>query len=547
MLGVNNRRFGVRLVENDDCASCADSKLAECCSFRYEDIPASSEEMISRPELVTMSPLGLYIGGLMTIDEVRALPRNRREYYCMGSNTDGGCGTHDGQFPCRVEVDDRDRNKVSSNTVSRFTFEDLVRANGGPRDPKKKFSVIRHAAIHISSRVPSEAEITFYTLLWRHQETATKPVDRILDRFGGNKRPIESWRFMTNGTSRLLSKLHGIDCGDGGESIPSCRGKRLSKEEVCKSNNCGVGATCINVDGEPLCMCRDGLVGDGVVCTFESETSYELHPSAHGLASRAVDRECFPSGNVWPTFVKELDLPPYPGGMAPFSVMSCGSSVCRPGWLCDENRNECIEPTGKDMCEGYGYTKEQCDGVGCCKYRNGGCKSKNKYRSTACPPPGNKQQWTCSDLESCCYWPCRRLTDDRSSGREQIGQVGNCGLGCQEEILADINGVKHPQLFLLHDGYRSNGTFHSYESNGPLQVDGSNKNMYKRCLAECFDSPPPPSQDLVMACFEGAKDKCGCDENGKKCAMKHIRRSCPLIPTKKERNKAKRLFKKQCF
>lgn len=96
------------------------------------------------------------------------------------------------------------------------------------------------------------------------------------------------------------------------------------------NNNCGVGATCINVDGHPMCLCREGLVGDGIVCVSPSKTaSYELHPSAHGLA-RGNNDGCFPEGNVWPNFVKEKDLPPYPGGVAPYAATSCGITVCKP-------------------------------------------------------------------------------------------------------------------------------------------------------------------------------------------------------------------------
>lgn len=134
--------------------------------------------MVARPELVTMSPALLYIAGLMTLDEVRALPQLERTYYCAGADTDGGCGEHHGQSPCTTKVHDADRQHVTSDFVTRFTFDGLVKANGGPRDPATKFRIIRHGAVHVSNRLPSEAEIAFYTLLWRSHETETEPYDR---------------------------------------------------------------------------------------------------------------------------------------------------------------------------------------------------------------------------------------------------------------------------------------------------------------------------------------------------------------------------------
>jgi len=70
----------VRLEPNDDCASCPDDKLPECCSFRYVDALATVKDMKKHPQLRTMSPLLMYVAGLLPIDKV---PPNQ-VYYCMG-------------------------------------------------------------------------------------------------------------------------------------------------------------------------------------------------------------------------------------------------------------------------------------------------------------------------------------------------------------------------------------------------------------------------------------------------------------------------------
>ena len=75
---------GVRLVANNDCKKCADNKLTECCSFRYEDVPVTKQRMMEKPELVTLSPLLLYIAGIIKDTKI---PKNERTYYCMGSDT----------------------------------------------------------------------------------------------------------------------------------------------------------------------------------------------------------------------------------------------------------------------------------------------------------------------------------------------------------------------------------------------------------------------------------------------------------------------------
>merc|ERR1712176_694354 len=110
--------------------------------------------------------------------------------------------------------DDSDRSHVTSDYVSRFTLDDLIQAHGGTRYPNEKFETVRHATIYVSSRLPSEAEIVFYTLLWRHHEVESEPYQRIPYPSGSAKQAIQPWLFHTQGKSVLHSRLHGIDCGD---------------------------------------------------------------------------------------------------------------------------------------------------------------------------------------------------------------------------------------------------------------------------------------------------------------------------------------------
>lgn len=483
--GANNGN-GVRLVANDDCNSCPTKKLKECCSFHYEDTPFTKEQIIANPELCTTSPLLLYIAGMIGLNSIS---EDQRTYYCMGSDTDGYCGTGDDQKPCKIKVNDSDRSHVTSDYVKRFTLSDLIDANGGKRYPIKKFNTIRHAAIHISSRPPSEAEITFYTLLWRHHEVETQPYERLKQPWGAHREPVEPWNFHTRGNSVLHSRLHGIDCGTDDLSVPSCG----DGEDVCQNAPCGDGAICKNLDGKPLCICREGYVGDGVVCAFPAETvSYKFPSTAYEVAA-STGNKCFPEGEPWTSFISEDMIPEYPGGTIPYSANSCGSKICAPGWRCKEKESKCMPPTGKDMCEDKGYSKSQCSAIGCCKFRAGVCKK----NSVKCPPPtmpdtGNK--WKCQDKKTCCYWPCSQFTLDYDG--TQLSQIGNCGYDCTVGIGPDVNGVVHPEFYLWEDIYLTNGEQYMYDSeDGPLQIQGTKKNMFDRCNDACFKDGGGPKEN----------------------------------------------------
>ena len=123
-----------------------------------------------------MIPSMLYIAGMIKASQIAP---SDKTYNCMGSDTDGGCGSHPGQTPCVTTVNDSNRSRVTSDFVSRFTFDQLANAVNGERYPAKKLNVVRHAAVYLSAREPTESEITFYTLLWRQYQRQRTPWKRI--------------------------------------------------------------------------------------------------------------------------------------------------------------------------------------------------------------------------------------------------------------------------------------------------------------------------------------------------------------------------------
>ena len=112
--GESCQNRGIRIFDNNDCASCDRETLTECCTFRYEDFPITAEDMRANPDAIVASDLALYIGGMIPEEQVK-----HRDYYCLGTDTDGGCGTADWQEPCdaSVVVDDTDRSQVQRFAV----------------------------------------------------------------------------------------------------------------------------------------------------------------------------------------------------------------------------------------------------------------------------------------------------------------------------------------------------------------------------------------------------------------------------------------------
>jgi len=90
----------------------------------------------------------------------------------------------------------------------------------------------------------------------------------------------------------------------------------------------------------------------------------------------------------------------------------------------------------------------------------------------------------CSPEGKDCYFCCRDLTISEY-GDTVLSQVGNCGKDCYFGIAPDINGVKHSALYLLETYYVENGEEYGYDT-GPLNVQGTDKNMFNRCYNECF-------------------------------------------------------------
>ena len=308
----------IRLEANDDCLSCADDQLATCCSFRYVEAIGTPDAMTANPELFAMSPIMNYIAGFITFEDMMALPSRYRTFYCMGSDTDAGCGFNaedpdPEQPPCAVTVDDTDRNAIRTSQVERYTFDDLVSANGGRRDPPLRAEKdLRHGFILLSQRQASEAEMTLYTMLMRHHEVENVPHARLPTANGDRQNPLVTWLYTTQGKSTLHSKLHGISCG-GGLQVPSCS----NGANPCRRVSCGENAGCFNLDGRAFCQCLFGFVGDGALCVLPNETvQYPLASAYELLADGRSD--CF--GNDWPARIAANMIPQYPGGIAPFAA-----------------------------------------------------------------------------------------------------------------------------------------------------------------------------------------------------------------------------------
>eukprot|EP00550_Attheya_septentrionalis_P003205 CAMPEP_0198286700 /NCGR_PEP_ID=MMETSP1449-20131203/5698_1 /TAXON_ID=420275 /ORGANISM="Attheya septentrionalis, Strain CCMP2084" /LENGTH=823 /DNA_ID=CAMNT_0043984485 /DNA_START=392 /DNA_END=2864 /DNA_ORIENTATION=+ len=434
--------YGVRLVPNEECFDCADDdNLHNCCTFRYEDIPETKQAIEAKKELTAMSPLALYISGMKTLSEITD-PKDKT-YFCVGFD-DGG-----------FSVDESNTKRIKATHVTRFTLEDLIDANGGEREPKRKWNLIRHASVHVSIRRPSEAEIVFYTLLIRHFDEETRPHERRPDFWGNRREVIYPWKFSSHGLSKLHSKLNGIDCCNKkstdihcesrdifSQSVPSCM---TQTSNACSGSPCHPQAVCQMLDGQPLCTCKPGLVGDGNVCVYPSMTnSYATNYKATELFELTW-YSCFSESTKWPE--RPHQIAAYPGGIVPYAAAaSCGDEVCQVGGSCISNK--CEPP---------------------------------RFPAPADPASPFK----CNDPATCCFWPCSRLKLEH--GGTQISQEGNCGGGCTVGIVPDTNGREHFDLYMLSDVYYSGGEVYNYEE-GPLKVDG--QNMFERCKNKCFTENP---------------------------------------------------------
>lgn len=323
----------VRLEANADCNSCPDSRLSECCSFRYEDAINTRELMLSRPEIYQASPLLQYIAGILPYKKI---PANKKTFYCLGPDSSSGCSN---PSTCTSPVQEKNRTYVTSSLVTRFTLDELVESVGGRRNPPaRKERHFRSAPIQIGQRAPSEAEMVFWTQFWRFQEQESKPWTRNFDASGRRRVPLVTWKYTTNGRSTIHSRLHGIPCG-GGLQVQSCSNDR----GVCDGFTCGKNAQCYPFDGRPLCVCNDGFWGDGTLCQRPRvSASYQLiYPylwSAHELYFNGSTAEYYPDVSVkdwcygdhvdWPARIPADRIAPYPGGLPKYALKGCGTKLC---------------------------------------------------------------------------------------------------------------------------------------------------------------------------------------------------------------------------
>jgi hypothetical protein len=313
----------VCLVANDDCATCDDPENGGCCTFRYADKPRTVEEFLAHPELQAASDMLLYVGGFVPYEDVAD---HSKVGYCIGTDTDGGCGAREGKEDCDPDiwVDDADRDAITSNHVGRFTFEELAAAAGGPRDPpaKRDSAATRQAVVYLSGRVPEEAEWTYRELFWRYYDSMTEPIQTTAG-------TIMGWRYTTKGTNVLQSRLHGVPCGDSGHLV----GCEPVAADACDAHACHEHARCRPVDGGYVCVCGDGYYGDGLSCVEPDATDGYPLESVDFLVERGW---CgFGQEDHWYALDPTLHERPYPGGVAPYSPISCGDDLCPLGDTCD--------------------------------------------------------------------------------------------------------------------------------------------------------------------------------------------------------------------
>ena len=348
----NKNNDVVRLEANSDCNSCPDANLTQCCSFRYEDAINTRSEMINKPKLFQAAPILQYIAGVLPYSQV---PADRKTYYCMGSDTDGGCGETGKLGPCTILVNDTNRLKVTSTYVSRFTLDELIISKGGLRDPAVRAERdYRVAPILVGQRVPSEAEMVYWTQFWRYQEQETQPWERANNINSVRRIPIVNWAYTTAGRSTMHARYHNILCG-GGLQVKSC----IANTTVCTGVTCGQNAQCYPYDGRPLCVCNAGFWGDGNVCVSPSvPKSYgRIYPhlwSAHDIYNNGSTLEYYPKWTVrewcfgynntnnWPSFTAASRIAPYPGGLPKYALKGCGTTlVCKLTEQC-VNSNSCV-------------------------------------------------------------------------------------------------------------------------------------------------------------------------------------------------------------
>jgi len=125
-----------------------------------------------------------------------------------------------------------------------------------------------------------------------------------------------------------------------------------------------------------------------------------------------------------------------------------------------------------------------------------------------------ESDYRCSDKKTCCYYPCDELIINNE--QSQIDQKGNCGFGCTDGLVPDLNGVVHTQLYFMNANYYwADHNVYSYDDpNGAMQIEGPDKNMYDRCFNQCFADrtkrpTPAPTRKMPTPAPNSCLIECG--------------------------------------
>ena len=159
--------------------------------------------------------------------------------------------------------------------------------------------------------------------------------------------------------------------------------------------------------------------------------------------------------------------------------------------------------------------------MGCCRWKSGECLK--SLSGNSCPKVEDpKPPLCCDDDDTCCYFSCDVMKLDPGP---QITQKGNCGADCTVAVLPDYRGNKFPELFLIPDGYYTGENYYAY-GDGPMDVQGTNTNMFDRCKNTCFGAPRENPTAMFLFDYKRSND-----------FVK--KRSCAWLETRPEPSKEK--------
>ena len=87
--------------------------------------------------------------------------------------------------------------------------------------------------------------------------------------------------------------------------------------------------------------------------------------------------------------------------LAVLLAAAAGSAGGRDRWTDGSaSRRRLQDANGEEACEGHGYGQEQCDGVGCCNWDDGGCFS--AVGDGPCEPGGGGGGPTIEQIQAAC-------------------------------------------------------------------------------------------------------------------------------------------------